>query len=293
MVSKKSSLYFLRFLIALFLSMSGMIYSQAANPGETLTQYIADLQQNPDDTALREKIIKLALTLDPAPTVPEEAKRFMARGIAAIKSAHESGDFADAVAEFQKAALAAPWLANVYNNLGIAQDKAGQYAEAISSLRLYLLAAPAAEDTDAVKSLIYEIEYREEKAAQQSSEEEPELDDQREEQDRYGWLLGLWNSRDEVNSPGHAPAVFLKVVEFTLAGDVVEGYDLKELNPQEGPLYKAEISENGLQWQTRVYDQRIDKFRWISISVEVSSDRKTITYSFSNNSNVKVALSKE
>jgi tetratricopeptide (TPR) repeat protein len=254
---------------------------------------VGQLQKSPDDQALREKIIELALTLDPSPAVPEEAKRFMARGIAAIKSANESGDFTDAVAEFQKAALAAPWLANVYNNLGIAQDKAGQYAEAISSLKLYLLAAPAANDAEEVKSLIYEIEYREEKAARQSSEEELKTDNERREQERYDWLLGFWNCREEVNSPGSAAAVFTKIVEFVRAGDGFEGYDQKELNPQEGPLYKAEVSENGLQWQRRVYDQRADKFMWIPISVDVSNDQRTITYSFSNDSAVKVTLTRE
>jgi tetratricopeptide (TPR) repeat protein len=293
MVSKKKSLLLIPLLMMLFMGIAGAIVGQASNPEETLIQYIADLQQNPDDTALREKIIKLAMKLDPAPSVPEEAKRFMARGIAAIKGAKETGDFAEAVAEFQKAALAAPWLANVYNNLGIAQDKAGQYAEAIRSLRLYLLAAPAANDAEEVKSLIYEIEYLEEKAARQSSEEELKTDNGRREQERYDWLLGYWKSQEEVNSPGYSTAVFSKIVEFSREGNVFEGYDQKELNPQEGPLYKAEISENGLQWQRRVYDQRVDKMRWISISVEVSADRKTITYSFSNNSSVKVTLRKE
>lgn len=293
MARKKKSLLLIPMLMMFFIGIAGAIVGEASNPEETLIQYIADLQQNPDDTALREKIIKLALTLDRAPVVPEETKRFMARGVAAIKSAKEPIDFLDAVAEFQKAALAAPWLANVYNNLGIAQDKAGQYAEAIGSLRLYLLAAPFAKDADEVKSLIYEIEYRQEKELRLSSEEEPKTENERQEQEQYDWLLGFWNSLEEVNSPGSSAAVFSKVVEFSQAGDGFEGYDQKELNPQEGPLYKVEISENGLLWQRRVYDQRVDKFRWISISVNISNDQKAITYSFSNASNVKVELSKE
>lgn len=40
---------------------------------DTLKQYVADLQKNPGDDALREKIIKLALTLNPKPALPDEA----------------------------------------------------------------------------------------------------------------------------------------------------------------------------------------------------------------------------
>ncbi len=61
-----------------------------------------------------------------------------------------------------------PWLAEAYNNLGVAQDKAGLYGPAIQSLKLYLLAAPDASDAKPVKNLIYEIEYRQEKAAKEA-----------------------------------------------------------------------------------------------------------------------------
>lgn len=144
---------------------------QAQSPHETLTQYISDLQKNPTDNALREKIIKHAQTMKTAPSIPEEAERFMVRGAAAVKNAKDSNDFKDAVNEFEKATLAAPWLASAYYNLGIARDKAGMYSDAIKSLKLYLLASPNASDTKVVKNLIYEIEYKQEKAAKESSPE--------------------------------------------------------------------------------------------------------------------------
>lgn len=152
-------------LIAMF---SHFGYVKAETPEEALNQYTSDLKSNPNDTALREKIIKLVQIMKPAPSVPEEAERYMARGTAAVKSAKDANDFKDAVREFEKASLAAPWLANVYYNLGIAQDKAGMYADAIKSLKLYLIAVPDASDA---KKLIYEIEYRQEKAAKESSPE--------------------------------------------------------------------------------------------------------------------------
>jgi len=149
--------------------------AQASSPQQTLDQYVADLQKNPDDTALREKIIRLVQEMKPAPTVPKEAERFMARGAAAVNSAKDANDFKDAVAEFEKATLAAPWLANAYYNLGVAQDKAGLYGEAMRSLKLYLLAAPNAPDANSVEKLVYEIEYRQEKAAKEAAKEAEEV----------------------------------------------------------------------------------------------------------------------
>jgi tetratricopeptide (TPR) repeat protein len=144
-------------------------HAQSSNPQQTLNQYVADLQKNPNDYALREKIIRHVQTMKPAPAVPREAERFMNRGAAAAKSAKDANDFKDAVAEFEKATLSAPWMANAYYNLGVAQDKAGMYSSAIRSLKLYLIAAPNAPDAKNVEKLIDEIEYRQEKAAKEPS----------------------------------------------------------------------------------------------------------------------------
>ena len=59
--------------------------SDAKSPNQ-LKHYIAELQKSPDDQALREKIIKLALTLNPKPEIPEAAERSNARGKAAVSS---------------------------------------------------------------------------------------------------------------------------------------------------------------------------------------------------------------
>jgi len=162
----RTVLFFLFFLTLLSLSPQG---PQAQSSQETLDQYISDLRRNPRDYALREIIINHVRAMTPAPVVSEEAERYMARGTAAVKNAKNVNDFKDAVNEFEKATLAAPWLAGAYYNLGFSQDKAGMYAEAIKSFKLYLLAAPNASDARAVKTLIYEIEYRQEKKEKESS----------------------------------------------------------------------------------------------------------------------------
>ena len=155
-------------IVVLLLGLSVSI-SQAQSLQQTLNQYVADLQKSPNDYALREKIIKHVQAMKPAPAIPRDAERFMNRGAAAAKSAKDANDFKDAVVEFEKATLAAPWMANAYYNLGVAQDKAGMYSNAIRSLKLYLVAAPNAPDAKNVEKLIDEIEYRQEKVAKEPS----------------------------------------------------------------------------------------------------------------------------
>jgi len=137
----------------------------SADDRETLHQYVSQLKSNPEDNQLREKIIKLALTLNPKPTIPEDWERFSIRGRAAMQSAKNENDYKDAVAEFEKAALAAPWLADSYNNLAVAQQKAGDYDKAVQNLKLYLLTAPDGKDAKAAKTFMYELEFKAEKKA--------------------------------------------------------------------------------------------------------------------------------
>jgi len=119
-----------------------MSAAHAQSSQQTLNQYVADLQKNPGDYALREKIIRHVQTMRPAPVVPEEAKRHLARGKAALRGAKEARDFQDAAEEFKKAILYAPWLAEGYYNLGVIQDKAGHYDDAMKNLKLHLIAVP-------------------------------------------------------------------------------------------------------------------------------------------------------
>lgn len=131
---------------------------------EMLEQYVADLQKNPGDKTLREKIIKIALTIKPAPAVPEDAERNMARGVVFFTKATDNAGYHKAIVEFEAATNAAPWLDKAYYNLGVAQEKAGMFKEAIRSLRLYLLADPNAKNAREVRNQIYMLEANVEEA---------------------------------------------------------------------------------------------------------------------------------
>jgi hypothetical protein len=82
---------------------SASAQAQTPGPQAALAQSVADLQKDPTDSALREKIIKLALGMKPAPAVPDEVKGFMASGTSLFTAAQAPDDFKKAAAEFEKA----------------------------------------------------------------------------------------------------------------------------------------------------------------------------------------------
>ena len=139
--------------------------AQGAAPREELKQLVVQLQAKPGDTALREKIIKLARTMKPAPAVPAEAERFDGRGEYAFKSAKNEADFLTAANEFTKASNAAPWVASFYFNAATAFEKGQKPAEAKRNFELYLLAAPSAKDARDVRRRIAGLEFAIEKAS--------------------------------------------------------------------------------------------------------------------------------
>jgi tetratricopeptide (TPR) repeat protein len=177
-----------RILSAIFFLLFCVSIAQAQSPQTTLTQYLADLQKSPNDYALREKIIRHVQTMRPAPAIPDEARKFMNRGMAAAEEAKTEKDYRDAIEEFQKAVNSAPWLGSGYRNLAVVQDKAGQYSQAVQNLKLYLLTNPPTADADAAKTLMDKIEYRQEKKAKESS---PEADARRDQEKSEAFLRNL------------------------------------------------------------------------------------------------------
>lgn len=212
-------------LITFVVILTLMTIVPAQTQQENLNQYISDLQSNPNDHALKEKIIKHVQLMRPAPAIPEDARKYMVRGKTAFKSAKEVKDFAEAAEEFKKALLAAPWLAEGYYNLGIVQDKAGQYAAAIESLKLYVLASPNAEDTEKVKELIYEIEYRQEKAAKESS---PSAIAEKKQNEYDVWLKNLNGAKFDAHDKGISSLKLMGPVRdvFEIQGDEVVERDM-------------------------------------------------------------------
>ncbi|MBI2497218.1 MAG: hypothetical protein HYV75_04615 [Opitutae bacterium] len=116
---------------------------------------------------LDEKIVDLVLRLDPKPALPEEAERHMIRGKTALETASGPEGIDTAGAEFFQAHMSAPSWADPWFNLGVIREKQKRYLDAIYALRLYLRAAPAADDAKAVKEKIYALEYLQEQGARE------------------------------------------------------------------------------------------------------------------------------
>lgn len=107
--------------------------------------------------------------------VPDEARRYMARGMAAVEMAKSVDDYVFAVKEFEQAARLAPDWPDVYYNMGRVQSKAGDYSSAMKSFQRYLELAPKSPDAAKVQEEIFKLEYRQERIR------------------KVGELAGVWN----------------------------------------------------------------------------------------------------
>ncbi|NLE64963.1 MAG: tetratricopeptide repeat protein [Elusimicrobia bacterium] len=91
---------------------------------------------------------------------PETLRRQMLRAQAAVETAQSPADYQKAIAEYVLARDLSPDQPEIYYNLGMVQEKAGAYADAIQSFQKYLMLAPQAPDAQEVRDMIYKIEYK-------------------------------------------------------------------------------------------------------------------------------------
>ncbi|KAB0670293.1 PDZ domain-containing protein [Oryzomonas sagensis] len=98
---------------------------------------------------------------------PEDARKHMLRGMAAIEMAKSPEELAVAEEEFLAAADIAPRLGSAWFNLGKVQTQLGRYDDAIASYRQYLAIAPGAEDAQKVRDEIVKLEFRQEQTARE------------------------------------------------------------------------------------------------------------------------------
>ncbi|MBS3908001.1 MAG: tetratricopeptide repeat protein [Syntrophaceae bacterium] len=104
-----------------------------------------------------------------AEAIADDAKRHFDRGMAAVEMAKTPADYEKAIQEFERAAQLAPQWPDVYYNLGLVQEKAEKYNDAVENLKQYLRLAPDAGDAEAVKSHINKLEYIKEQSEKQDA----------------------------------------------------------------------------------------------------------------------------
>jgi tetratricopeptide (TPR) repeat protein len=176
------------------------VAAQAQSPREQLTQMVQQLQQTPNDTALREKIIKLAQDMKPAPAVPEEARGYFVKGSTITKAATDASQQALAIDNFNKALAIAPWWGDAYYNLAVAEELAGQLDEAQSSLKLYILTNPGEKEIRDAQDRIYALDAKKELANKDSADRkraaEQELERERELERKRTDFSGDWIADD-------------------------------------------------------------------------------------------------
>ena len=99
------------------------------------------------------------------PAIPEEARRHFVRGTALFKDAKSPDDYKQVVDEFRQAIRLAPWWPDARFNWALAREAAGDYANAIVNVNLYLLFKLPDADARAAQDKIYALEAKQEKAA--------------------------------------------------------------------------------------------------------------------------------
>jgi len=115
--------------------------------------YLSAIQSLPeppaptDDQRLREKIINVVGKLETKPSVPEEARTYLAKAAALMDSAAVPGASSGAAAEraaieLRKAVRIAPWWPDAMVQLAIALQQSGRLDDALLNLNLYQLADP-------------------------------------------------------------------------------------------------------------------------------------------------------
>ncbi len=126
----------------------GASAEQAGRHREALGHYVKALEAaspGAEEQRLRERIIDVVKHIRPAPAVPPEAQRRLARAQGAIELAKQPQDYQRAADELRLALQIAPWWAEGYYNLGAVFEKAEKYADSIASLKLYARASEPKE----------------------------------------------------------------------------------------------------------------------------------------------------
>jgi tetratricopeptide (TPR) repeat protein len=153
-------------LILFVLIVALMSNARAQSPQQALDRYVSELQKNPNDNALREKIIKHVQTMRPSPAIPEEARRQYVMAKTFYKDAKKIEDYHAAMDAFQNALLIAPWWPDANRELGIAAKGAQRYDDAIAALKLYIATNPGKDKARATQDEIYKIEAKKKKLQQ-------------------------------------------------------------------------------------------------------------------------------
>jgi len=124
-----------------------------ATARQQLATYLTEFQKHPEDVTLRNEIVGLAKTLNPAPAIPDLARASFTQATAQLGVASSADGFKVAAKLFEQAALLAPWYADAYFSAASAYAKAGDFNGARGNIALYLAAVRPGVDTHGAEDL--------------------------------------------------------------------------------------------------------------------------------------------
>jgi tetratricopeptide (TPR) repeat protein len=267
--------------------------AQAQAPQKTLNQYISDLQKNPNDNALREKIIKHVQTMKPAPAIPEEARRYFVKATTLMKGAKDEAGFGLAVDAYNQALLIAPWWPEAYYNFSFALESSGRFNEAINILKLYLLTNPIASDARAAQDRIYAIEAKKElteaEKATKAKKAEEERKTEKKRENSGDWLQKLDGRRYiyyPSNYTGVKPVIdvtgkfFVLGLIYDAGSDAARRMGAGYHENRGRPYNRLEIQGRAstYPWKGYPYDEQPLSFRPLEENFIISEDGNKITF---------------
>jgi hypothetical protein len=177
-----------RLAVSVLVFLSAVFSTAAQSPREAFKQMVEQLSQNPGDDSLREKLIQTAATLDPAPAIPEDARRYLIEGMTLHQESKSPEDEKTALDSFSKALQLAPWWGDIYIGQSVSQELTGQLDAAEKSLHFYLLSNPGEEKARSAQDHIYVLEAKQKKAQASVQASQQEVDQRKN-------LTGWWQCK--------------------------------------------------------------------------------------------------
>ena len=104
--------------------------------------------------------IAISRKLKHVPPAPEAYRKEMVIALMLVREAKSPEDYTKVRDHFVAAAGLAPWMPLPYQGLGHVEEALKDYSAAAQYFRLYLLAAPRASNSRAIRDHIYELSYK-------------------------------------------------------------------------------------------------------------------------------------
>lgn len=278
----------MKFIINFLVLMLGLLLGNVVHaepPRDELKQMVEQLQQTPTDNALREKIIKLAPTLKPAPALPDTAVAFEGRAQFAFKSAQSEDDFLAAAQEYEKAVAAAPWVPGYYADLCTIYEKAGKFEDAKRHCGFYLTGLTDPAQMTDVKRRIAGLEFGIEKA------NSPETRAAREKDAEQRFITALEGAKyvcPEFRNNDDATRVEIDIINGKIDGSNIITWINPKLTPGVDYASNAFVGFKGLWFEKIPLQGRVNvkRTQYEEMRVEIYDDRlvyvRQITFAGAN-----------